>query len=377
MGFLICWRELKFLFFVAFIFLATVSNLSAEKWERVRNRSTEPGIYVMHAHSPSVGLKVAELKDVETAEAYMKEAGFLERDDLRLFAVGLPLTGHVRRETVQEIKEHFENQGLSVRVRAITHPDGLVEKILMFSPLVEDAQMPTKSELISSSVSWLLGTASFSFIMLTTQPTEVAVPVIIVNALQSAAMTFPRQAWGNYFARTRNFPEKVLKQFALTYIFTLGLMAANHGAVDGVDGLIYAFTLGLWHIISQKGLSVAFQILWRVPAENNIPTWIVKQTEAGHEKRARSFGSWYRALSTNIATPAWGYSVINDKQFFGGAYGNWNWGHVVMLGVGLTHQLAGSFPIIYEAPMKASAKIHSASKKLGQSCRNFVSRLGL
>jgi len=156
----------------------------------------------------------------------------------------------------------------------------------------------------------------------------------------------------------------------------LGILAANHGAISGMEGLMYAFTIGLWHVVSQNGLSVLFQSLWRVPVENNIPAWIKLETERGREREARTAGSWYRAISTNIATPAWGYSVINDKHFWGGTYGNWNWGHVVMAGIGLLHQSAQWFPGIYSGPVTATNFVRRIKARFfGGRCRDLLSGL--
>lgn len=375
------------LFFIFSLFSDFVS--AEENWHRVRNRDADPGIYIMHPDKPSLGMKLAELDSPEAAEAYLRdylmEAGLGENSKLRLFAVGLPLLKGERREKVREIKEHFGGQGFDVVVRPITHPDGTLEDVLMFFPLAEDFQTPTRGEWISSFVSWALGTTSFSIVMLNTQETNVAIPVIITNATFSASTTFPRQSLGNYFIRTRNYPEKLLKQVALTYIFTLGLMTAKEGSINGVEGLKHALTLGLLAVFTERLGSLLFQVFWRVPVENNIPTWIAQETEKGNERKARAYGSWYRAISTNIATPAWGYSVINNKHFFGGAYGAWNWGHVVMAAVAGVHALAKHFPAIYTAPMNASEwliqstgrfleKPYRASVK---TCKLTLSVLGL
>jgi len=344
-------RLFSFVFGLGFF---VTSHLCAEDAKRVRVRDlkTPCGVYLSNVASPSLGIKVAELSPGSI------KAFFDSRPDLnnsQIFVVGVSLTGKDRREFVQMTKSELKaHENPKIRVRAITQPKNLTERALMQLPLVEDWQKPTLGELIPGAIFYSISNGTFTFVMLATQPPEVAVPVAVVNGLQSAATTFPRQTVGNWLSRSPTFAEKLTKQLGLSFIFTLGLTLAKayglHGIEDGVIPVL-GF-MGLTHFLVDHWSQMAFQTGWRVPVESGIPEWVNQKTRNNEEKKGRAWGTFYRQLATNIATPFWGFSTVAgpESTLFNFGFG-WNWGHVVMAGIGAVATVGYIFPKMYDGPV--------------------------
>lgn len=347
-----------FLFFVFFLSLSF--HLFAADSVRIRDRGIPCGIYLSKLASPSMGEKISEINENEFKKFVLENPRL---KDVKFFAVGVPLLKSERREALAMMRENLKDADLEeISVGAITKPANLLESALMFFPLREDFQMPTRGEMTPSLISWSLGTAATGLVLLSTQPLKVALPSLAINSLFSASTTFPRQSWGNYFIRSRNFPEKFAKQIMMGMVFTYGVYAAGQG---NFEAAATALTLGGFvNFLSHKWSNILFQSSWRVPVEFGIPKWVRLETKAGNEQQARTYGSWYRAIATNVATPAWAYSTLTHSKW-GTMLGiDWTTGHFVMVAVGAVAGAAWAYPKIYHFPIQLTEKIKEQMKTL-------------
>lgn len=329
---------------------------------RVRDLATPRGLYVSNLAKPSLGVKAAELTP-ESIKAFFDSHPDLK--DSQLYVVGVSLTGKDRSEFVKLTKRGLASERIEdVHVRPITKPKNAFERVLMQFPLREDWQRPTLKELTISGIFYTISNSTFTIIMLATQPAEIAVPVSIVNALQSASTTFPRQTIGNWLSRSPSFTEKLTKQLGLSFLFTLGLTLAKAGGVHGVEeGVLPILTAtGMGAFVAEQWSKMAFQTSWRIPVESGIPSWVNQKTREGKEQQARAWGTFYRQLSTNIATPFWGYSAVSNHNLFHFLF-DWNLGHLVMVGVGGVATAGWLMPKMYDKPMQLVSWIRNLATK--------------
>lgn len=330
---------------------------------RLRDLENECGLYLSTLKSPSNGVKVADLSEKSIREWLGTSP---QLDGLTPVVVGLPIFGHERKQKLDEVKSIFNAHGIETKIKTIDHPEGIFEIIYYVLPRAEDWQKPQKAEILASLTSWSISSGVNLVVMFSTQKPGIAAGVFTANALQSAATTFPAQFMRNYFSRSRNFSERVIKQIGLTVFFTVGLMLGSHIGADGLTGVVDVFSLSGGAELISKWPAILFQVAWRTPTENAIPNWTAIQTRKGHERMARAWSSWYRALSTNIATPAWAYATIAGSSFFNGEYGHWNWGHVVMAGVAVVHTIGWMKPQIYNIPVNLWHRMRHFGPSIGQ-----------
>lgn len=392
---------------------------AAEETPRLRSSTTSCGVYLSLLGAPSAGVKVAEL-DSHSIEENLEElrtrlyelvdiykemfesesnkvlevevlsdlSGVRIREEkpngkiktriekTGLFVVGAPLLGRKQYEPLREVQQFIERNQHGLRVRALTtNPQTRLEKFLYFFPWVDEGQWPTPGEWISSIISWTTSATVFGSVMFSTQPVEVAAAVWATNIFFSGITTFPRQTVGNWFMKSRTWWEKGLKQAAITAFFSLGLFLAAEMATEGLSeassvfyskGFFYAF-------LFPNLVSMTIQGLWRLPAEQLIPKWVSEKTEG--ERRARNYGSWYRAIATNLATAAWGYSMVTDQSLgslvWSDSQGNdvalqdFNWGHPVQLGVLMVLGLGYVTTKVYDLPIHIVDGLSRSGSTLG------------
>lgn len=319
------------------------------------------GLYISPLNKPSTGMWVADPSD-QAIQAFLETRPDLS--NAQVYYAGAPIYGPDAENIKLRLHIALTKNGYTdVPIHILSSPQSLADEIRWFFPLKEDWQKPTLGELLPSLGFYALSNSTFAVIMLHTLGAQEAIPVIIVNAAQSAMMTVPRQFWGNFFMRGRNFSEKFARQLGISAIFSVGLYAASQYGHGGVDHLAQILTVGgAGLMLSKIWIKAFFQASWRMPVESGIPVWVAHETRQGNETEARAYGTWYRQAATNIATPAWGYSTLTDSYLFE-LLKKWTWGDVVMGVVGGTFAIANRAPALYKAPI---AGVHATKKAVGK-----------
>lgn len=390
----------KYFFVLALIFWSS-GSLWAQKATVVRTAGIACGVYLSQLSDPSKGVKIAELNDEKFVEWVAQNTTEINADKAQFYVVGLPLYGKERATNIEYVKDVLKRAGFEdVQVRPITKPKGLIQNLRAQFPIREDWQRPTAGELKQAAFWWTIGAGvfaavqSYQFLHGKFGDATWALPtaIVVVNALQSASTTFPRQAFGNWFAlRSRslgagkwlwdrlrltplaqkatnkfqafalNAPvflldkvllnEKMPKQFGLGYVFTMGISAA-YAAYHG--DYLFALMPASWGaVLTTKWASIVIPIIWRIPVEAGVPEWAASRNEQGQsEKIVRNWGTFYRQAASMTATPFWAYATLSGDSYGRYMGVDWNFGHVGMGLVAVTAATAWARPELYDVVPK-------------------------
>jgi len=325
---------------------------------RLRKVGTACGGYVSNIANTSMGARVVEI-DPHNADSSQKNIRqWLEtHPDLKdsvFTIVGPPIYGPQAAQLRESTKNDLTDLGYEgVKVAVVRHPYTMIEKIRAFFPLWKsDWQWPNKGERRSSFTSLAMSHTVGFFVMVGTQPWNVAIPVWIVNLAQSSSTTLPRPLLNNWFLRSKNFKEQAAKQIFLSTLFTAPLYWAAKIIADPVHFAAIK-TLGGWgDMFAREYPSILFQTAWRTPMEFGTAKWMAIQTERGNEKEGRAASGWLRAIGTTTATQFWAYSAVTH-HVIGHFLIDWNWGHVGMGGLGILYGIAWAKPEVLNFTLKS------------------------
>lgn len=335
------------LYFVVGIFLS--GALFAQDSVRIRNSETECGYYLTSISNTATGIKVADF-DETSFEDFL--ATNPELEDQIVYIVGTELWGESKRNRLAHAKEVLARKGLETKVKTIDRPKGVFQHIRAFFPMKQHWQRITSGEVTAGFSKLAISGTAPIVVLLLTQPIEVALSVGIVNLIQSAIMTFPRQFWGNWQIASKSWMTRFPKQFLISVVFTIGLFWAaqfgetfvNDPEYPGHIANILSGTAWLM-FLRHRWSSAVFQTLWRTPVHNGVYEWVdIKTSEAAKisredgaiaNEKARTTAGRIEMLASLITTQFFIYSSIAGKSatLFHFLF-DWNVGHIGMAVMG-------------------------------------------
>ncbi len=314
-----------------------------------------------------------------------------------IVVVGLPLFSikkkEILRKRLQEIADNpikFESNVKATVKKALSEPGSalkhLAHKLQYFFPMKEDYQTPSKEEIETTYRKLVIpGILTFAVSLGVGQKLSVVVPVTIVNAANSALTAVYRTFLGNWWRRSTNFfPSQWLKQLCLGAIFTVDLYWAGAG-----KGIASALSFAGWmNMFASKWASVIFNSVWRSPLHYVVSRWeewrnANNNTVGGNEKTRQTAASMEKFISY-FMTQFFILSIVMHDGLFKIAQGagkgiyftkgdigkadtllmNFNIGHAVMLGVGLSYLLAVKNPAVIEPGARIVDKLEAWENKI-------------
>lgn len=405
----------------------------------VRHRDTPPGIYESSYSNPLRGIQRSDLTeegirayfashpelqaeekffDLSTGDEVTADDAARSPDQVRrqvdrkiLYVVGVPMMGKERAETLEIVQElvgkktgglktwlrnlfYLDKQNPEVHLRPISRPGGkwkVIQNFLYPIPYATDlapvSREVMKQGIQSVTISASIGLAIQLFVQFGEQgePSKalaIVVPAWIINSMQSAWTSLPRNWWQNYFRRAEHvaapvvepflgrgrIPDKVSRvlgsiaqQIWMTTLFTMNVFIAGQGSVE--KAVSYMSIPGIWEIIKKKANSMVLNIFWRTPVENSLADYAESEAAlkrgSAADREAAKIRKWITILSTNL----WVYSTLTHMNWEYLGY-KWNFGHLGMALVGVFGISAWISPKIYRRFTKTGRDFNKCQRAI-------------
>lgn len=382
----------RLFFATLLILLVAGESLFSQSAVRIRETSTECGYYLVSAANTSSGVKVADFTEASFEEFLAQNP---ELEDQIVYIVGTELWGQGKKGKVQHAHETLALHGAeAVAVKTIDRPQGVFQHIRAFFPMKQHWQAITEGEVRAGISKLAISGMAPIVVLLLTQPVEIAVPVGLVNLIQSAIMTFPRQFWGNWQTSSNSFASRFSKQFLISAVFTTGLFwAAQLGETflfsNEYPGHIKYVLSGLawWMFIQSKWSSAVFQTLWRTPVHNGVYDWVnLKTKEASQISSAegakvnaevrRSAGR-IEMMASLVTTQFFIYaSIAGEKAALFHFIFDWNVGHIGMATMGILGAIAWMKPGLWDPGAAVVNAVWETSAKATRPFTEPIAKIG-